>query len=738
MKAGVMASKKKVLLLASVASMIDQFNMQNIRLLQEMGYEVHVACNFKEGNTCDASRIRLLQETLRGMGVAMHPWDCPRKLYSLSGCMRAYRQVRRLVRQYPVDWIHCQSPIGGALARIAAHRAGIPVLYTAHGFHFYQGAPWINWLLYYPAEKLLSYWTDALITVNKEDYRFARRRLRAGKAYYIPGVGIDTAYFGRTKEKSGAGGQPEEGLCAGDQAKKERKRFCEKYKIPPDACVLLSVGELNKGKNHRMVIDALAKMPETQIYYLVCGQGKLKKELLCRARRRGVEDRLRLPGYQEGMADIYRNADIFVFPSVREGMPVALMEAMAACLPCVVSDIRGSRELLYDAGQLSVSRKRLRGAGKKKRIQRDTGSIRRRGGFCFSLDKPPQLVYALRCLVNDVHLRKKCGMYNRRKIEGYDQARVNGRMRKIYAEFDKSGKGGRVLRKKDGQPLVSVIMPVFNMAGDPALPAAVSSVLRQDYQNWELILCDDGSTDGTQQVLRQLASMDGMDGRARIIRNAENRGAGAARNACIRAARGTYLAIMDADDLSHPKRLKKQAAFLEGHPEYALVGSNAWMRDRHGVWGRRRVEQEPCRESFLSTLPFIHPSVMLRMEAVKNLHGYSTARLARRAEDYELLMRLYAAGYRGFNLQQELVSYLEEQDSYRKRKYRYRIAECVVRLQGFHRLGLNAGLRYVLKPLAVGLVPGWIQRMYRKKKFSYKQTNLLQKNQSSRKNSGMK
>ncbi len=184
-------SKKAVLMIASVASMIDQFNMPNIRLLQEMGYEVHVACNFKEGNTCDAKRIRKLKETLASMQVVWHQWDCPRDVSSVKKCWNAYCQLRRLFRNNTFAWMHCHSPIGGALARIAARKGKIRVIYTAHGFHFYRGAPLRNWMFYYPVEKLLAGWTDVLITINREDYQFAGRRLKAGAVCHIPGVGID-------------------------------------------------------------------------------------------------------------------------------------------------------------------------------------------------------------------------------------------------------------------------------------------------------------------------------------------------------------------------------------------------------------------------------------------------------------------------------------------------------------------------------------------------------------------
>ena len=188
---------RKVLLAASVASMIDQFNMQNISLLQQMGYEVHVACNFREGNTCDARRVRKFQERLTQLQVVWHQWDCPRGTGSVHKCLRAYHQMLWLLKTCPFAWMHCHSPVGGALARIAAHKTGIRVVYTAHGFHFYRKAPLKNWLLYYPVEKLLARWTDVLITVNREDYRFAEKRLGAGRICHIPGVGVDTGLYGR-------------------------------------------------------------------------------------------------------------------------------------------------------------------------------------------------------------------------------------------------------------------------------------------------------------------------------------------------------------------------------------------------------------------------------------------------------------------------------------------------------------------------------------------------------------
>lgn len=272
-------------------------------------------------------------------------------------------------------------------------------------------------------------------------------------------------------------------------------------------------------------------------------------------------------------------------------------------------------------------------------------------------------------------------------------------------------------------PEITVIMPVYQMASDSALWAAVSSIEQQSCQDWELLLYDDGSSDHTLHVLKKIAD---KNIKISVFSGKKNRGAGYARNKCIQASKGRYLALMDADDLSHPERLRVQADFLDRHPEYAFVGSSAWMIDSRGVWGIRRVERYPGRKAFLSTMPFIHPSMMFRREVLTALHGYTNAPNASRAEDYELLMRLYAAGYQGYNIQKPLLAYREDQVSYKKRKYRYRIRECAVRLEGFLKLGILWGhLRYVAKPLVVGFIPAYCMRKARKHRFRLKENTLI-------------
>ncbi len=450
------APRRSVLMAASVASMILQFNRENLILLQELGYEVHVACNFKEGNTCSSGQIQTLLQFFRERGMIWHQWDCPRSIRPFGNCLKAFSQIRRLLRRYPFAFMHCHSPIGGVLARIAAHEAKVPVIYTAHGFHFYQGAPLRNWLLYYPAEKWLSRWTDVLVTVNREDAMLAKRYFHAGKVCRIPGIGIDLENYQRTGAADGI--SEKEVLCkCGEQRLELRGKdqaFCSKLRIPEDAIVLLSVGELNKGKNHRMVIDALPAMADRDVYYLICGQGELREELLRYADSLGVRERVRMPGFVEDLRWIYWNADIFVFPSFREGMPVALMEAMAAGLPCVASEIRGCREPL---NQNSRCRKTSMGMfmGMSMGTSLDTpigtslGKSRQQalcqvpGGFRFSLKQPEQLLQALKMLADQKSLRQACGTYNERRIKNFGRDRVQKKMKEIYTGMAVTGHGGR-------------------------------------------------------------------------------------------------------------------------------------------------------------------------------------------------------------------------------------------------------------------------------------------------------
>lgn len=250
---------------------------------------------------------------------------------------------------------------------------------------------------------------------------------------------------------------------------------------------------------------------------------------------------------------------------------------------------------------------------------------------------------------------------------------------------------------------ISVVMPVYNCAAQ--LDMSVSSILEQRDADLRLYVCDDASTDGGWARLRAWAE---RDKRVECLRNETNLGAAGARNRCLKAAQGRFIALMDADDASHPDRLKTQLAFLKERPELAFAGTRGrYFKQNPGdseedYWFVRR----PQPEDFLMTLPFVHASLMLRREALDAAGSYEESARVRRSEDYDLLLRLYAAGFRGENIDSPLYFIRRDEDTYRRRKYRYRWKECLVKWRGFSKMGLMPrAVPYALKPLAVGLMP---------------------------------
>lgn len=251
---------------------------------------------------------------------------------------------------------------------------------------------------------------------------------------------------------------------------------------------------------------------------------------------------------------------------------------------------------------------------------------------------------------------------------------------------------------------ISVIMGIYNPRDNRQLPAAILSIINQTMTDWELILCDDGSHVSHQPLIREAI---GMDDRIIRIRNKTNQGLGYSLNQCLRIAKGKYIARMDGDDISEPDRFEKEYDFLEKHAEYQWVGSNALLFDESGVWGEDKMPETPEAEDFLAYSPYIHPSVMFRAEVLHKIKGYPISEETRRCEDYELFMRLYRAGFRGYNIQEALLRYREDEYTYKKRTLQSRIQEMKIRYRGFRSLGLlrPETVAYVVKPLAAGAVP---------------------------------
>lgn len=250
---------------------------------------------------------------------------------------------------------------------------------------------------------------------------------------------------------------------------------------------------------------------------------------------------------------------------------------------------------------------------------------------------------------------------------------------------------------------ISVVIGVYNPVKDQLLQA-IQSILDQTVQNWEIILYDDGSDKEGAQAVKEAAA---KDSRIISVRNERNRGLAYALNRCVKLAKGRYIARMDADDCCFPYRFAKQMEFLDHHPEYHWVGSNAVLFDDNGVWGNATVPEKPDKNDFLKFSPYIHPSVMFRRELFSSRFGYIPSEVTKRCEDYELFMRLHIKGYRGYNLQENLFMYREDQGAYEKRKLPFRWNEMKIRYRGFKRLGILhvRTLPYVFRPIVGGIIP---------------------------------
>ena len=249
---------------------------------------------------------------------------------------------------------------------------------------------------------------------------------------------------------------------------------------------------------------------------------------------------------------------------------------------------------------------------------------------------------------------------------------------------------------------ISVIMGAYN--SEKNIENAIESIRNQTYKNWEMIICDDASSDNTYTILQKWGK---KDNRIIPIRNKRNLGLARTLNHCLKYVKGEYVARMDDDDWSYPERFQKQLEFLEANLEYDFVSSAIYIFDGERITSKQEVKNvKPEKKDFLWNSPFVHPATMFRTESIKRVNGYRYAKETRRAEDLDLFMRMYATGMKGYNLSEALLKYYVNPIAMKKRKYKYRIDEAVLKFKGYKMLGLmRKGLVYVMKPLILGLIP---------------------------------
>lgn len=310
----------KILFVATVQSHIAQFHGGAIDLLKEMGYEIHVAArdNLAEKNGLRLSNVDKVYNI---------PFD--RSPFSTKNIV-AYRKLNVILRKEKYDIVHCNTPVGGILARISANkyrRDGCCVIYTAHGFHFYKGASKRNWILFYPIEKVMSKYTDKLITINNEDYNLAKQKFSC-PVYHLHGVGIKTQKYDSITKKNVQKFRIEQGWD---------KNF-----------LIVCTGELNLNKNQETVILAIQEVKKQipNVKLLLAGNGPNESSLRKLIHEQNLDENVELLGYRTDLEWFVHASDIVVSASFREGLPLNIAEAMYCGKPVVASLNRGHSELV--------------------------------------------------------------------------------------------------------------------------------------------------------------------------------------------------------------------------------------------------------------------------------------------------------------------------------------------------------------------------------------------------------
>lgn len=367
---------KKILFASHVAN-FSKFNWPLMEWFQKKGWEVHYASLDEEEIPCCDQHFR----------VSFH-----RSPYSLDN-VKAYFQLKKIISQEQYHIIHCHTPMGGVITRLAAcgaRQKGTKVIYTAHGFHFYQGAPVSYWLLYYPAEKILSYITDCIITLNEEDYQIAKKHFYSRQIEKISSAGVDLQRFHPA-------------------GKEEKIKLRQAQGIPEKAFLLLYTAEFIPRKNHAFLIQNISflkkHIPELKVILL--GKGKTFESCRQLAHQLGLTDTVFFPGYRKDVELFCRAADLAVSVSRQEGLPVNLLEAMASGLPVVCTKIRGQVDLIEDG----------------------------ENGFLFPVNDKEKFRQAVLKMYQDIKFREKAGNYNRIKAQTYSKEHVVSQMAKIYFPF---------------------------------------------------------------------------------------------------------------------------------------------------------------------------------------------------------------------------------------------------------------------------------------------------------------
>ena len=349
-----------------------------LEIALDMGYDVYCGINRNNAEELEAD-----------IPVKLYDSHTYRSIMAFKDNYVAYKNLRCLIKDKEIEVIHCNTPVGGMIGRLCGKVFSVKkVIYTAHGFHFFKGAPLFNRTVLKWAEMFMAHWTDAILTMNEEDFQSAKKfKLRkGGKVYYVPGVGINTEDFFSV------------------QINKQAKR--DELGLSMEDIVCISMGDLIPRKNYETSIKAIALCKNPKVHYLICGRGPELDNLKNLAKKLGVENQIHFLGFRTDIKELSKTADIFLFTTLQEGMPRSMMEAMAGGLPCIASKIRGNVDLLEEGI----------------------------GGYLVPAKNENAVADRLKRMVENPNLREEMRKANLERIKEFDISVVKKRMGEIYKE----------------------------------------------------------------------------------------------------------------------------------------------------------------------------------------------------------------------------------------------------------------------------------------------------------------
>ncbi|MFB5197809.1 glycosyltransferase family 4 protein [Neobacillus sp. KR4-4] len=370
--------QKRVLFCATVDYHFKAFHLPYLKWFKEQGWEVHVAASGE-------MKLPYVDKKFT-IPVQRSPF------HKMN--LRAYHELKKIIEDHQYSIIHCHTPMGGVLTRLAARitrKHGTKVIYTAHGFHFCNGAPLLNWLLYYPIEKVLSSFTDCLITINQEDYLLAKsHRFKAKSIKQVHGVGVNTEIFKPVEES-------------------QKNQLRESLGYKPNDFLMFYAAEFNKNKNQKLLIESLAlirdEVPNARL--LLAGEGPLLNNCIEIARSLKVDDMIHFLGFRNDIENLLKMSDLAVASSLREGLPVNIMEAMSCGLPVIATINRGHSEL----------------------VEND------KNGYVLCTDDSKNFSLKILDVYKSKELCKKFGLAGTNKMKTYSLSKVITELKEIYSIY---------------------------------------------------------------------------------------------------------------------------------------------------------------------------------------------------------------------------------------------------------------------------------------------------------------